>query len=249
MKTLSWLIIHFFIIILNAAPVAAQPNDSPLTIDTVEFKLSQNQHGYSLQYGKNKRIVIPREWLIPPDEIQEDGQCYVSSFNYDEPVTSFKIGDGRVGLHLSSYKIQKEGSARAAAGRDVFLVFDPNGMKLYPGGLKLGITKSRVRVMGCFSATFHSFIIGDINRDGLTDIGVVKEEMICERVYDEEKETDSMLRPYYEKFPIRWYVYMVAQWKYEPAFDGKYPDREFSRLPLINLAKSPVDFLKEIYQK
>ena len=249
MKTLSWLIIHFFIIILNAPTVTAQSDGSPLTIDIVKFKLSKNQHDYSLQYGKNERIVIPREWLIPPDEIQEDEQCYVSSFHYDEPVTSFKIGDGRVGLHLSSYKIQKEGSARAAAGRDVFLVFDPNSMKLYPGDLKLGITKSRVRVMGCFSATFHSFIIGDINQDGLTDIGVVKEEMNCEPVYDEKKEIDSMLKPYYEKFPIRWYVYMVTQWKYEPAFDGKYPDREYYRLPLINLAKSPVDFLKEIYRK
>jgi hypothetical protein len=237
------------IVIVSVSSAAADTGDGLLTVDVNNFKLLRDQHGFGLQAGNNKQLAIPSQWLIPPDEVEEDDESYVSSFHYDEPVTSFKIGDGRVGLHLSSYAIQKEGSARAAAGRDVFLVFDPNSMKLYPGDLKLGITKSRVRVMGCFSATFHSFIIGDINQDGLTDIGVVKEEMNCEPVYDEKKEIDSMLKPYYEKFPIRWYVYMVTQWKYEPAFDGKYPDREYYRLPLINLAKSPVDFLKEIYRK
>lgn len=241
--------IHFFIMILSVLPVAAQSDDSPITVDVINFKLFQNQHDYSLQYGKDKRLAIPREWLIPPDDVQEDEQCYISSFHYDEPVTSFKIGDGRIGLHVSSYQIQKEGSARAAAGRDVFLVFEPVKMKLYPGGFKLGVTKSRVRVMGCFSATFHFFVIGDINHDGFTDIGVVKEELRCEWVYDQEKDIDSMSGPFYEQLPIRWYVYMGDHWKCEPGFDGKYPSKGHLKLPLINLAKSPIDFIKEIYQK
>jgi len=196
--------IFLLIMIVSVLPAVARSDNDPLTVDVIKFKLFRNQHDYSLQYGKNERLVIPMEWLIPADEVEEDEQCYVSSFHYDEPVTSFKIGDGRIGLHLSSYKIQKEGSAQSAAGRDVFLVFDPERMKLYPGVLKLGVTKSRVRVMGCFSATFHFFVIGDINRDGLIDIGVVKEELRCVWI----ENMPDISGPFYEQLPIQWYVYM-----------------------------------------
>ena len=99
--------------------------------------------------------------------------------------------------------------------------------------------------MGCFSATFHFFVIGDINRDGLIDIGVVKEELRC--VWIENMPDRS--GPFYEQLPIQWYVYMGTHWKYEPGLDGKYPSKGHLKLPLINLAKSPIDFIKEIYQK
>ena len=57
--------------------------------------------------------------------------------------------------------------------------------KLHKGGLELGITKSRVRSMGCPFATFYFFVIGDINHDGLLDIGAVKEEIRCDWAYNE----------------------------------------------------------------
>ena len=246
-KKSACLMILLLIMIVSCRPLLPRSGDDLLTVDVINFKIFRNQHDYSLQYGKNVQLVIPLEWLIPPDEIEEDEQCYVSSFHYDKSVTSFKIGDGRIGLHLSSYKIQKEGSAQSAAGRDVFLVFEPERIKLHPGGLKLGVTKSRVRVGGCFSATFHFFVIGDINRDGLIDIGVTKEELKCEWVYDEEK--DGISGPFYEQLPICWYVYMGAHWKYEPGFDGKYPSKGHLRLPLIDLAKSPIDFVRKRYEK
>lgn len=246
-KEFAWLMIHLLIMILSVPIVMAQSSNDVLTIDVNNFELYRDRHTFSLQYGKDERLIIPLEWLIPPDEVQEDDQSYVSSFNYDKRVTSFQIGDGRIGLHLSSYKIQEAGSANAAAGRDVFLVFDPINKKLYKGGLKLGITKSRVRSTGCPFAKFCFFVIGDINYDGLIDIGATKEEVRCDWMYDEEKDIDKMSGPFYEKYPIQWYIYLDAHWKYESSFNGQYPHTKHLRLPLIALVKSPVDFVRETY--
>jgi len=246
-KKSAWLMIHLLTMILTVPTVVAKSGNDLLTVDVNNFQLFRDQHNYSLQYGKDERLIIPLEWLIPPDEVQEDDQSYVSSFNYDKDVTSFQIGDGRIGLHLSSYKIQEGGSANAAAGRDVFLVFDPINKKLHRGGLKLGITKSRVRSMGCPFAEFSFFVIGDINHDGLIDIGATKEEVRCEWMYDEEKDIDNIFGPFYEKHPIHWYIYVDAHWKYESSFKGQYPHTKYLKLPLINLAKSPIDFIRETY--
>lgn len=225
----------------------AQFGNDFLAVDSNHFTLYRDQQNYSLQYGKDERLLIPSGWLIPYDEDQEDDQAYASSFDYDKHITSFPIGDGRIGLHLSSYNIQKEGSANAAAGRDVFIVFDPMKKKLYKGGLKLGITKSRVRSMGCPFSNFHFFIIGDINHDGLIDIGTVKEEVRCDWMYDEENDIENMTGPFYQKYPIRWYVYADAHWRYRPSFNGQYPGKKFIKLPLIALVKSPIDFIRETY--
>ena len=246
-KEFAWLMIQLLIIILSAPIVMAQSSNDLLTFNINNFTLFRDQHNHSLQYGKDERLIIPLGWLIPPDEIQEDDQFYVSSFNYDKHVTSFQVGDGRIGLHLSSYNIQKKGSAKAAAGRDVFLVFDPIHKKLHKGGLKLGITKSRACSMGCPFATFYFFLIGDINHDGLIDIGAIKEQVWCEWLYDEEKDIDSISGPLYEQYPICWYIYVDAHWKYEPSFNGQYPNTKYLKLPLINLAKSPIDFISETY--
>ena len=101
--------------------------------------------------------------------------------------------------------------------------------------------------MGCPFANFHVFIIGDINHDGLIDIGSVKEEIRCEWIYDEEEEIDKISGPFYAKFPIHWYIYGDSRWQYEPGFNGRYPATKCLKLPLINLAKSPVDFIRQVY--
>lgn len=114
-------------------------------ISTGQLKLLTRPRGYLLQFvsnGKTKQVAIPREWLVPPQEEKEEEEgAYVSSFNYDTQVQSFPIGNGRIGLHLSSYDFAREGTSHAAAGRDVFLVFDPMSLKIFQGGLRSGITK------------------------------------------------------------------------------------------------------------
>ena len=86
-----------------------------------------------------KKLTIPRVWLVPPDRYVDDD--YVSSVLYSTQVTSFPIGNGKIGLHLSSFDWQKDGSAHAAAGRDVFLIYDAKSSTLAIGNLHLGITK------------------------------------------------------------------------------------------------------------
>jgi hypothetical protein len=79
----------------------------------------------------------------------------------------FAIGDGRTGLHISSYAVQVGGSAQAASGRDVFLIFDPKTLEVRKGGVRRGITKGRLTDRGCFAAKSEHYLIGDIHRDGL----------------------------------------------------------------------------------
>ena len=129
--------------------------------------------------GKTKQVAIPRDWLIPPQDEKDDESYYVTSFHYDKGVSSFPIGNGRMGLHFSSYEIQAEGSAQGAAGRDVFLIFDPKTSAVSRGGIERGITKERIRSQGCFEASMEHYFLADVDGDGLTDIGVVKEELLC----------------------------------------------------------------------
>ncbi len=244
---LHWLLVPSFMLAFSVSSAGVVPGHD-LVADMTSFRLERGQDGYTLRYAQNGFIAIPEVWLVPPDELEDEAEAYVSSFNYDEQVTAFPIGDGRKGLHVSSYEIQREGSARAAAGRDVFLVLDEKAKVLYQGGLALGITKERVRIMGCVFARFHGFIIGDINNDRLIDIGVTKEEVKCEEVYDKEQGVDRMVGPSYVKHPIRWYLFVGDSWKHKPDYDGKLPRAGYLKLPLIGLEKSPVDFVKELYR-
>jgi hypothetical protein len=241
-----------FILIFGISPGLVTSAQDVLTIDTESFRLVRDQRDYTLRYDRDKRLRIRQAWLVPPDELKEESGAYISSFNYDEGITVFPIGDGRMGLHLSSYEIQTEGSADAAAGRDVLLVLDPKARRLHQGGLLYGVTKERVRFMGCFFATFHRFIIGDINNDRLIDVGVTREEIRWDEVRDREKGVDRIKGPFYERGPIRWYVFArhgfgKDHWNYEPDYDGKHPNRSL-QLPLVGLARSPVDFVKELYR-
>lgn len=148
MRYVSWILLSLLTCIFSISSATAQSARDVLTIDTKSYRLVRDQQDYTLRYDGDKRLLVQGEWLVPPDELKEESAAYVSSFNYDEGVTAFPIGDGRMGLHLSSYEIQKEGSAKAAAGRDVLLILDQRARWLHPGGVLFGVTKRRVRSMG-----------------------------------------------------------------------------------------------------
>ena len=171
----------------------------------------------------------------------------MSSFQYGQQnVSSFPIGNGQIGLHLSSYATQHEGSAQAAAGRDVFLIFDPRSSGIFRGGIERGISKQRVRSQGCFSAAAEHYFLADINHDGLTNIGVIKEEIQCsERAHTN---VDRVVGPFYNQHAVVWYVFKDNSWKLDPSVSGKFPDsdpktQQASELPLIGMEKTPVDFV------
>jgi len=211
---------------------------------TSQFKLLTRPRDFALQFvsnGKTRRMSVPRDWLVPPEEEKAEEDNYVSSFVYGTQVTSFAIGNGKVGLHVSSYKIQAEGSVQAAAGRDVFLIFDPASSGLFRGGIDRGVTKERVRSQGCFAASAEKYILADVDGDGLTDIGVVKEELQCVQG-KKRQDVDEMVDPFYKQDPVAWYVFRDNAWKLEPSFSGKFPEHHLE-LPFIGIDRSPVDYV------
>lgn len=221
---------------LCAGPSAFQAHASR---SPAQFKLVRNRRSFSLAFtskGVTKQIVIPRQWLVPPkEEADEELNAFVLSFNYDSEVQSFEIGDGRIGLHLSSFESGDEGSSRAAAGRDVFLLFDPKTLELREGGIRRGITKARVMDRRCFAANSEHYLIADIDGDGSTDIGVVQEELQCI-----ENSDGWMSGPFYKKFPVAWYVLRKNLWTPESHYDGQMPTR-YRELPLIGMACSTIE--------
>ena len=240
-------------------------------IDTLRFRISKTGEATFLQLADGTKIEIPKEWLYPASDVEKDKDSYVSSFNYLEPVTSFVI-DGRtarsklIGIHISSWDCMPPGtgSAMAGSGRDIFLIYNSATHKLWPGIIDLGVTKYRVRWMGCFFSEFNNFYLCDVNNDGLTDIGVQLEKIWCDEETDEQQQIDFMSGPYYKKLPIQWYSFKVNTWKKLPAYDidpgasrtdkgGSFKphhyDKTMVKLHMIGLTKSPIDFVREIYKE
>ena len=207
-------------------------------VSTDRFSLLTEKNQFFLLPAGGKRIPIEREWVIPSQAEKDEAESAVSSFHYDHQVTSFPIGDGKIGIQLSSYDIMPDGSMRGAAGRDVFLIYNPATGTLSPGHVDLGITKGRVRAEGCFSAQMTHFLISDVNQDGLVDIGTVNEEIRC------PEGDDSLEGPFYQQHEIHWYLYTSHGWEREADVSG-WPDH-YTELPLIGMDMSPVDFVGQV---
>jgi hypothetical protein len=231
--------------------IPAQSNHNPYRIDTINYKYAKICGKSFLVLPDRKRIKIPETWLYPPQEVEKDQDSYVNSFNYLEYVTSFTVSKNLVGLHVASwdYMPPGSGSAMAASGRDVFLIYSTNTHKLIPGILDLGITKDRLRSMGCFFASFNKFYLGDVNHDSLTDIGVELEKIWCEEVPDKNNQMSHMSEPYYKKYPIEWLILKEGNWKMATQYRGFLIKEKTSELPMIGLTKNPVEFIREIYQR
>ena len=227
---------------LPTVPLLAHATAASLATD--RFVLITTPKSFMVQAtsnGMKRQIAVPRAWLIPPAQEKDDSMKWVSSFKYDKRITSFAIGNGKIGLHLSSFELMTEGSAQAAAGRDVFLVYDPRSSAVERGLADLGVTKARERDGRCFSARSAHFLLADVNRDGFNDIGLVKEVIECRDVPSGRNEYKPS-KPLYSQQPVRWYVFRSGRWRPDPGFRGKLP-KEFTALPLIGMELNPVDYV------
>jgi hypothetical protein len=247
----STLVLAFMLsMILHGFDDPVQAGDEPYQVDFSGCRFSELDEKLFLVLPNGRKIEIPRDWLYPPKEVEEDQNAYVTSFTYSERVTNFQVDKHLLGIHLSSWDAMPAaggGSAMAGAGRDVFLIYNTTTHQLHQGIVDLGITKGRIRSMGCFFATFHGFFIGDINNDGLTDIGVALEEIKCGEDSKEQGQTSSQAQPYYKKHPIQWYVFKNNAWEKSSQYRGAEPGKTMRKLPLIGLIKSPTDFIRELY--
>jgi hypothetical protein len=229
---------------VEAAPRSTWQDSKERPNSTGQFKLLTQSKGFILQFvaeGKNKQIAIPREWLVPPEDEKYEESCntYVSSFNYDTQVQSFPISNGRIGLHVSSYEFAREGTSHAAAGRDVFLIFDPKSLKIFQGGLRRGITKGRAWAEGCLGAVVEHYYLADIDGDGLTDIGVLREEFQC---IDNAGRYGNKAGPFHKRYAMNWYLLRGNAWKFDASFSEKLPE-QIQELPLMGIGRSPADIL------
>ena len=192
-----------------------------------------------------KPVVIPHAWLSPPNA--EIESLAVNASAYQPQVTAFSIGNGLWGLHLASFEAMTSGSLQAAAGRDVFLVYDVRTRQVQPGLVTLGLTKSRARAEGCMTATATHFLISDFQGDGLTDLGVVMEEIACVRDAGGAPDLEPLLHPRYRQEPIQWFLFDRGQWRQEVRDQGKMPP-VFVELPLLSIRITPVDFAACLHQ-
>jgi hypothetical protein len=215
------------------------PQSPSKTNRPTQFLLLKRSSGFGLRFTSNRvvnEVTIPREWLVPSqEEADEETDSFVSSFNYNRQVQSFPIGDGRIGLHFSSYEIQSGGSAQAAAGRDVFLILDPLSLRMTQGGIRRGITQARVRDRGCFAAKSERYLIADVDGDGSADVGIVAEELQCIG-----KSDGWLTGPFYKQSPVVWYLLRNTGWVAEARFDGRMPEH-YVELPLVGMLCSPVE--------
>ncbi len=220
---------------------AARPQSAWTGFDSERFRLLRGDDGWRLESADGLRVAVPAEWLAPPEAVAADEHAYVSSLAWEEEVTAFAAGGGRLALHLSSYAIQEQGSAAAASGRDLVLLLDPRDGTLHRG-LDLGDAKGRVRLGGCFMAFSHRLEVGDVGCDRLLDLAVTEERIDCV-----EEEPGGIDHPVHRVGPRRWYLQEGDAWVPRPELDGRLPCAGLQEVPLVGLDFGPVEYVLRLY--
>jgi len=227
------------IILITNYPLYSTKDEFAVEIDTSRFQLITTEDNFHLLDNLQKITISLKSHLLINQDEEVEEKTYVSSFNFSKKVNSFDIGNGLIGIQLSSFSVMSQGSAQAAEGRDVFLVFDPQTNMIYNKILEFGITKQRSRYMGCLSAKTSHFIVADVDGNGLIDIGRIKEELKCEDIYDPNKDTDGILGPFFFQDSVKWYVFENNQW----VFDSLHSKIDtYVDLPLNDIKINPIDF-------
>lgn len=216
-------------ILLFRLPCVSAEEKNIFQIDTSRFNLNISDGYYFLTDSfLGDRIAIDSTLLLRSDSTSAEEEMYVSSFNYAAKVTAFDIGNGLLGLQVVSFDFMKSGSAQAAAGRDAFLIYDPEKHLLLEKVLQFGVTKERLRYLGCFRARTGHFILADADSDGSADIGLIKEEIGCTENYEN----------YFQQHATQWYVFKNNSWQLS---SDNFNPKKYLDLPLIDVKLSPVD--------
>lgn len=231
---------------LSIAQPAPAPGSSAPVIDRDRLSLVLTEGAYAIADAHAQgagRVEVPRAWLVPPEEERASAEDYLSAFDYSPRTNAFEIGDGRLGIHCSSYAIMKEGSAGYAAGRDKFLVYDPRRRTVREGGLVAGVTRSRIRLGDCLWQAEHTrLFVGDVDGDGLADIALQEEGLPCPSRGDGAERTaefDGLSR--YRHGPLQWYVLRGDRWQRAAARDATRAPA-MTELPMIDQVMTPVTF-------
>lgn len=184
-----------------------------------------------------KRIDIGATTLHDFEDLGYDDSAVL-----DKDVHAFAITDGKTAFYLSSYKINREGSAQLAIGSDIFLAYDEDRGMLIGAPLVLRASKYRTRIGGCWAASAAHFYLADVNGDGAIDIGRVQEVINCSFEYDETEGVDRPVRKY-SVGSLDWHVFDARDaWKETSVWQNECPDGQILSIGWPGLASSPVEF-------
>ena len=95
---------------MMVAPSASAAQRLASRVDPAAYRLIQEDDLVALEDEAGRRLILRQEWLLE-GRAEEEGE-YLEALDFDSEVTAFDLGDGRQGLHLSSYEISAEGAVR-----------------------------------------------------------------------------------------------------------------------------------------
>ncbi len=205
--------------------------------DSSRFRFGQSDGQFWLEDAQDAvRHEVPSSWVLSAEEAQQESEASVSSIDFVTQVQEFALRPRLIGLRVSSYAIAREGSAQAAAGRDVFLLFDDRLKIVSDSGVRLGVTQRRDRAQGQWSATTHRFYLGDASGVEVPSLAVLREDVRC-----------GPRGPRFNASELRWYVYRNDRWVEALLHQDAQPtSSRRSELPPLAFQKSPVRFVNEI---
>jgi hypothetical protein len=132
--------------------------------------------------------------------------------------------------------------------RDMFIILDTVKGEIVWNATTFGITQSHYRDAGYFGATSAHFFLGDVNRDGYTDIGMYRETLRLEGSDEGEGRDRTYALTFYDNAPLSWYIFDTIRWEYRQQFDKQLPI-PFDELPVIGFSMPSVDWVKKMYQE
>jgi hypothetical protein len=206
-------------------------------IETSRFIIRQKRNTIKLCEG-NRCQVLPAK-LVHCESDQFEG---ATTF-FGRRAAAFAVGDGKVGIHLYGLKEYEEadevrGNDSFLAGCDLLLVYDPASSAVGLGR-DFGISQSRGRNGQCHGAWSTHFLLGDVNGDGLVDVGVVREKISCQITDD----SSALPTHEYHQSRVEWQVYKSDRWHGAPTLH-LIPEPTL-QLPLLDAVMLPVDVVAD----
>jgi hypothetical protein len=224
--------------LITSACVTTSPVPG-VQVDSGRYRLEGNT---LVSVDGAERIEVSESWLSRDAGPDND---YVPTADFAADVATFTVLPDVLGAYVSSYGIQKEGSAGIAWGRDVVVAIDTKASAVIGRLSDPGTTKSRGKYMGCIYARNDIFFLGDLDEDGATDIAVLPEEIRCTEIDDEANDVTRVIATH-SWGTMKWYLFNGTDWQYSATHDNHCSAQQLIRPQDPALFKSPVDFALEM---
>lgn len=237
----------FLISSLISLPLRAQVSSK---IDENTFSISVEEDLLFLLFDDQKiKMAEGEEWLMSDvysDNYEEiffiDSLLRPAVDELPKPngVKAIKLSGTYYLLLISFYEAPSD--AQTASGLDLFLTFNTWSKELRSFSPDLLFAMGRGSGP-CRNGAMTTYLLQDVNKDGLVDVGVLHEMIKC------DYENDIPSNPYFTQQPIKWYVDIRDEY----SLNANYwiPTRLYAGIlpksytELTSLTRSPVDMVGE----